>query len=517
MRVLLISTNKIRVPRPALPIGMAYISAALKEAGHDVHVLDLLWEPRELMAVREALTARSYDVVGIAIRNLDNLTFLDPIFFGPLTRKIVQAVRKYTRAHVVLGGSGFSVEPQSFFDYARPDFGIAGEGEAAIVELLSYLEHGTGDLGRISGLCYLRDGRYVQNPTTSEVDVSRLQPDRSIYDPRYFEETVAAASDMTRDHQPAIETLQTKRGCKLHCSYCIIKKTEGRGNRFKEPRLVAEEIKLAMLENPQVKEFEIVDATFNFPIDYAMEVCEEMIRVGLSVPWYCQLTPNAITPELIDVLERAGCIRVDLGTDAFSDVALEQLVKGFDLSRVVEVDQMLSKSKLEHTHCVFLGGPGEKPAALRESIVFSEKYLKPNQIYANLGIRVLSKTGLHRLAVRSGLIAEDHNMFIPTFYVEPECLADAATLDFVRDSYLRHKNWYLWWGLKGQSLVARSAEVMERVRDMHEEYRYVMRDQEPLLRWDGGGSKGLVKLRVPEARAESPQPVPAPTSSATVT
>lgn len=503
MRVLLISTNKIRVPRPALPIGMAYISAALKQAGHDVHVLDLLWEARELKAVCEVLRRHRFDIVGIAVRNLDNLTFIDPIFFGPLTRKIVQAVRKYTSARVVIGGSGFSVEPRAFFEYAMPDFGIAGEGEASIVQLLSYLASGTGSPSQIAGLCYLRDGKFAQNPPSGEVDVARLEPDRSIYDPRYFEETVAAASDLTRDHQPAIETLQTKRGCKLYCSYCIIKKTEGRGNRFKEPRQVADEIQRAMRENPRVKEFEIVDATFNYPLDYAMEVCTEMIRLGLSVPWYCQLTPNAITAEFVELLERAGCIRVDLGTDAFSDAALEQLMKGFDMSRIVEIDGILSSSKLEHTHCVFLGGPGEGARELRDSIVFSEKYLRPTQIYANLGIRILSKTKLQRQAIKNGLISEDHNMFIPTFYVEPEVLADAGTLDFVRETYLRHKNWYLWWGLRGQSLVDRSTEVIRRVEDMHAEYDYVMRDQQRLETWEDPPPEKLITLR---AGARPPAP-----------
>ena len=484
MRVLLISTNKIRVPRPALPIGMAYVSAALKAAGHEVHVLDLLWEPRELKAVLETLKQHKFDVVGVAVRNLDNLTFIDPIFFGPLTLKIVKCVRKYTSAHVVIGGSGFSVEPRSFFHYARPDYGITGEGEQSIVELLEYLDHGVGDLGRISGLCYLKDGKYVQNAAEGNVDVRRLEPDRSIYDPRYFVENVSAASDVTRDYQPAIETLQTKRGCKLYCSYCIIKKTEGRGNRFKDPRHVAEEIQRAMRANPAVKEFEIVDATFNYPLDYAMEVCEEMIRVKLDVPWYCQLTPNAITPEFVRLLERAGCIRVDLGTDAFSNVALEQLMKGFDMARIVEIDQLLSASKLEHTHCVFLGGPGETPEALRESIAFTEKYLKPSQIYANLGIRILSGTKLQRQAVKRGLIQDGHNMFVPTFYVEPEILADAQTLDYVRDRYLAHKNWYLWWGLGGQRLVDRSVEVQQAVHEMHEEYAYAMQEQSPLLDWE---------------------------------
>ncbi|MFJ7769640.1 B12-binding domain-containing radical SAM protein [Streptomyces sp. NPDC097107] len=477
MRVLLISTNKIRVPRPALPIGMAYVGAAVRRAGHEVDVLDLLWESRELKAVREKLTSTRYDVVGIAVRNLDNLTFVDPIFFGPMTEKIVRCVRKYTSATVVLGGSGFSVEPLAFFEYAQPDYGIAGEGEVGMAQLLQYLESG-GSRDAISGLCYVDDeGDFVHNPPNTGFDLGALEPDRSLYDPRYFEEGVSAASDLTRDTQPAIETLQTKRGCKLYCSYCIIRKTEGKGNRFKDPVAVVDEIKRAMFENPEVKEFEIVDATFNFPLDYAASVCEEMVRAKLDVPWYCQLTPNAVTPEFVELLAAAGCIRVDLGTDAFTDEALADLMKGFDLARVVEVDQMLTTSSIEHTHCVFLGGPGETPAALRESIAFTERYLNPAQIYANLGIRILSGTKLLKQAVKAGIMTEGQGTFVPAYYVEPDILRDEETLDYVRNSYLGHRNWYLWWGLKGQNLPGRARYSAETVAEMQREYTYVMTDK----------------------------------------
>ncbi|MFG2792201.1 B12-binding domain-containing radical SAM protein [Streptomyces sp. NPDC048419] len=474
MRVLLISTNKIRVPRPALPIGMAYISAALKHAGHDVDVLDLLWESRELKAVRERLTTNTYDVVGVAVRNLDNLTFIDPVFFGPMTEKIVQCVRKYTSATVVLGGSGFSVEPLSFFEYAQPDYGIAGEGEAGIVQLLDHLQNG-GRRESISGLCYLdENGKFCQNQSNSAFDLGALEPDRSVYDPRYFEEGVSAASDLTRDHQPAIETLQTKRGCKLFCSYCIIRKTEGKGDRFKDPAEVVGEIQRAMAQNPAVREFEIVDATFNYPMEYAAEVCEEMIRAKLDVPWYCQLTPNAVTPEFVKLLHAAGCIRVDLGTDALTDQALSDLMKGFDMARVLEIDRLFTASPIEHTHCIFLGGPGETPQALRESIRFTERYLNPAQIYANLGIRILSGTKLQRQAVKAGILREGQGTFVPAFYVEPAILEDRETLDFVRDAYLSHKNWYLWWGLGGQNLADRSKDTIRAVVEMQQEYDYVM-------------------------------------------
>ena len=149
-------------------------------------------------------------------------------------------------------------------------------------------------------------------------------------------------------------------------------------------------------------------------------------------------------------------------------------MKGFDLARVVEVDRIFTASTIEHTHCVFLGGPGETPAALRESIEFTERYLNPAQVYANLGIRILSGTKLLKQAVKAGIMHEGQGTFVPAYYVEPAILEDRATLDFVRDAYLSHKNWYLWWGLGGQDLASRAHYSVETVAEMQREYDYVM-------------------------------------------
>ncbi|MEU3937901.1 hypothetical protein AB0E85_38640 [Streptomyces sp. NPDC029044] len=210
--------------------------------------------------------------------------------------------------------------------------------------------------------------------------------------------------------------------------------------------------------------------------------CEEMIRAKLDVPWYCQLTPNAVTPEFVKLLHAAGCIRVDLGTDALTDEALADLMKGFDMARVLEIDRLFTASPIEYTHCIFLGGPGETPEALRESIRFTERYLNPAQIYADLGIRILSGTKLQRQAVKAGILREGQGTFVPAFYVEPAILADRDTLDFVRNAYLSHRNWYLWWGLGGQNLTERSKDTIQAVADMQQEYEYVMQGKPRLER-----------------------------------
>ncbi|MDY6796748.1 MAG: hypothetical protein SWK76_15915 [Actinomycetota bacterium] len=43
MRILLISANRSSLIMPAYPLGLAWVSSALKKAGHSIRVLDLMF------------------------------------------------------------------------------------------------------------------------------------------------------------------------------------------------------------------------------------------------------------------------------------------------------------------------------------------------------------------------------------------------------------------------------------------------------------------------------------------
>jgi radical SAM superfamily enzyme YgiQ (UPF0313 family) len=456
-------------------MGLAYISRALKDIGCSVKCVDLLWETRDQVAIIHALRDFKPDVVSVSIRNLDNLTFLDPIYFAPQVNRIVLCCRKYSDAAVVLGGTGFSVASRDLMHYTKADYGIVGEGEVSCAQLICNLRDGCKDFSGISGLCYWKDGRLVSEAAQCAITLeSKIFPDRSIYDPRYFRESITTATDLTRTLQPAFETMQSRRGCSLGCTYCIIRNTEGTTPRCKSPEVVAAEMQRICRDNPLVREIEFVDATFNFPVDYAKAVCEAMIQCGLTTPWFCQMSPKYIDKELIDLLERANCIRVELGTDAFADPVLEKLNKGFDFAQVYEVDTLFSASSIDHTHCVFFGGPGETVETISETLRIATTELHPAQVYANLGIRILEGTGLQKIAMEKGIIAEDHPMLIPTFYVESEIVDSSECLDQLRDTVLSQNNWYLWWGLSGCRIQDRIPEVRKLLSEWEEDFHITM-------------------------------------------
>ena len=108
--VLLISTNRCTTPDPVFPLGLAYLNAALRQAGHRTYWLDCLEGSHQLEAI---LHTRRPDFVGLSLRNIDDVLIRKrETFFGDLV-SLSARIRRHTRAPIILGGSGFSLFPQA--------------------------------------------------------------------------------------------------------------------------------------------------------------------------------------------------------------------------------------------------------------------------------------------------------------------------------------------------------------------------------------------------------------------
>ena len=127
MQILLISVNTETEPYPVEPIGLAYIAASLVKEGHAVKVLDLCFEEDGPHAVLSAIEGFRPGLIGISLRNTDNLTYPKSVSYLPPVREVVSAIRKKTAATVIIGGSGFSLFPKETLEYLGLDYGIIRE------------------------------------------------------------------------------------------------------------------------------------------------------------------------------------------------------------------------------------------------------------------------------------------------------------------------------------------------------------------------------------------------------
>ena len=84
MRILLVATNQTdrfmdRMVVCPVPIGLAYIAAAVDEDRHQMRVLDLMYSDDGPADVEASVKDFQPDLVGLSIRNLDNQSYFNPV------------------------------------------------------------------------------------------------------------------------------------------------------------------------------------------------------------------------------------------------------------------------------------------------------------------------------------------------------------------------------------------------------------------------------------------------------
>ena len=79
MNVLVIAANRNRHPAPVIPYGACMVTEVVAKAGHQVRLLDLMFQPDPARAVVDALQKIGPDVIGLSIRNLDNNDMQAPV------------------------------------------------------------------------------------------------------------------------------------------------------------------------------------------------------------------------------------------------------------------------------------------------------------------------------------------------------------------------------------------------------------------------------------------------------
>ena len=396
----MISANRERDPSPVFPLGLAYLAGPLEEAGHSARLLDLCFEEDVPAAVRRALDEMHPRVVLVSIRNLDNVTW-------PVSRSYVDGVREVValcreRAVVVLGGSGFSLEPLSVLAATGADCGVVGEGEEVLPHLLERIEAGA-PLHGLPGVVVTGAGA----PAMSRIPSSVGTPSRGLFDvSRYLTEGGAA-------------NVQTKRGCPFGCTYCTYPVLEGSQVRTRPSADVVRELR-ALVDDHGVDYVEFCDDIFNFPEAPARELCEAMIAADLRLSWSAFVNPGHLDGRLLDLMVKAGCDAVELGTDSGSPAMLRSLGKSFTVEEVRRSSLLCREAGLATAHYLLFGGPGENDSTIAESVALMDE-LQPEAVIVMVGIRVYAGTELHGVALREGVVAPDQCLLEPVFYpAEPE-------------------------------------------------------------------------------------------------
>jgi radical SAM superfamily enzyme YgiQ (UPF0313 family) len=422
MNILLISTNRNTLPMPVMPIGACIVAQAAERAGHDVHLLDLMFSADALAAIESALTSLAPDLVAISLRNIDNNAMRGTVFLLDGLPEIVQAIRSRTGVPIILGGAALGVMPEQILRLVKVTCALVGDGEIVFPLILERIAAGE-KFNDLPGVAWIEEGRFQKNPPAGD----RFSPICAAPDYRRWLDIPAYLSQL------ATVPIQTRTGCRFQCVYCTYPGIEGRGCRLKEPASVADAV--ARLAANGLKDIEIVDSVFNAPHQHALEVCEALAKVRHGARLQClELNPHDFDDQLVTAMERAGFVGMGITLESASDPVLEGLRKGFTSAQVYQAAEVVARHRIPCVWIFLFGGPGETEQTVRETLAFATTRIRPGDVaFFNTGLRIYPGTELESIARSQGLLSlSPGEMLNPVFYVSPEVNASWIELELKR-------------------------------------------------------------------------------------
>ncbi|HES59722.1 MAG TPA: radical SAM protein, partial [Caldithrix sp.] len=380
MKILVISANRKLLPDPVYPLGAAFVATICRENGHDVQTFDCNFKIDIQSELSHVLNDFKPQIICLSMRNVDNTTIARPISFLPDFQLVMDVCRQTSDAKIILGGSGYSLFPQKFFDALQPDYGVIGNAGSSFIDLLAEIQRGKSNAKII----------YGGNNNQEKKDI---RIDRSFFDLQKYSEVGGLIG------------VQTQRGCVFKCAYCTYPFLEGYRLNTRIASDVVDE--LAYLKHTfGTKYFFIVDSVFNHSEKHVREICREIINRKLGIKWSAYLRPKFHDADIFGIMREAGCKSIELGTDALAEPTLQSMQKGFTIDDVHDFCEQTRKAGIAFCHSLIFGAPGETEETI-ETTVKNVQATKPTAALAFAGIRILPQTALADYCLKSGYLKNE--------------------------------------------------------------------------------------------------------------
>lgn len=404
------------------------VAEAVERAGHVVTLLDLMFSPDPVRAVQTAISRTRHDVVGLSVRNIDNIVMGQPRFFITELISIIDAIRKIIDAPIVLGGAALMIMPEEILRATRSTWAVIGSGETIFPRMIEKFSKNES-WEDLPGVASLVKGAYRANAAAAGSFCSCSGPDyRRWLDMKTYGSCLSTVP------------LQTKQGCPFQCVYCTYRKIEGSAYRLADPWSAAETA--LRFASSGLHDIELVDNVFNAPYDHALAVCESLIRAKPRARFQSvELSPASFDRHLLSTMERAGFVGIGLTVESASDPVLAGLKKGFSARDVHLAAEVVNDHQVPCLWIFLFGGPNETRETVRETLRFAETYIRrQDAVFFNVGIRMYPGTELEAIARRQGVLSVPAGgMLAPLFYVSPEVEVDWIT-EQVKHSMQGHMN-----------------------------------------------------------------------------
>lgn len=375
IRGALIASVGEQPPPVTVPIGIGYIAAVLREAGVHVEAVDSYAENPDQLLTSDGYIMQGASDDEVVARVSEDVTIIGVTSMfsqdWPATRRLIMALRKrFPEVLIIAGGEHITAVPEfSLRDCPEIDVCVLGEGEETILELVASA-HQPERYEAISGLAFLREGRFVQTTVRQRMrDLRKIpQPSWDLFPMEAYLKT-RNAYGVYRGR--TIGILAT-RGCPYQCTFCSNNSMYGTRWVARDPISVLDEIQ-EYIEKYQVQNIDFFDLTMVLKRKWILDFCQKIEERGLCFTW--QL-PSGTRSEMIDhevasALYRSGCRNLAFAPESGSQATLKAVKKRIKLdSMETAVKVALSEGIVVKLNLI-IGFPNETRKDILQTILFA--------------------------------------------------------------------------------------------------------------------------------------------------
>jgi anaerobic magnesium-protoporphyrin IX monomethyl ester cyclase len=370
MKVLLVypRTKQPGIPKPSwVRLGLCFIAAVLRNKGHDVSIFDRFACQAHFGNDRARINAEMVEHVERFRPDIIGFNTISPLIFD--TAECINLLRKDFHGAIIAGGHHATALPELTLQrIAGLDGVVEGEGEYAMERLAAGHRPET-----IPGLWWKnRGGDITRNKPKQIEDLDSLPfPALDLLDLSFY---LRPSTTAIRGRHLATLSVLTSRGCNNRCSFCAESLTYGPGVRYHSPSYVVEWLRQIKADF-SVQGVYLLDNNFLIHEGRAVAICEGLIQSGLNrkLKWAIQARADSLTPELLRLLKRSGCVHIEIGIEFAVQQALDRVNKRTTVERNEEAIRLCKRHGIAVHAYMITGYDGETITDLERQLDWVKK------------------------------------------------------------------------------------------------------------------------------------------------
>lgn len=310
MKIALIMGNHKKQGYP--PLGVLYLAGYIRKYIKDsiIHVYDVFPDIEEVLN-------EDYNIIGLSCMTIQY----------PDVDEFARMLREQYTGIIIVGGVHITLTRQ-LPEWA--DYGIVGEGEETIRELIEFIaDRKAGEeINAVSGVLYFHNNKTFytgDRPLIKQLDDIPFPAWDLIDMHPYLQPNNVFGTVIGRG-----TSLMTSRGCIYHCEYCAASKM-WKTVRFHSARYVVDMIEYVVREYG-IDYIWFADDHFALKKSRLSEIADliEQRNINVGVGISCRI--EAYDQEMADLLKRIGVMALGLGLETGSDRMLKKIKNGCQLT-----------------------------------------------------------------------------------------------------------------------------------------------------------------------------------------